>query len=297
MLWIDVFHQNPILLYVATLALGLIVGSFLNVAILRLPRMMEAQWQRDCAELTGTPDTSGPADAFEARPPLSLIRPGSHCPACGHAIRPWENVPILSFLILRGRCSACRARISTRYPAVEALTGVLSLAVVWQLGLTWQALAALPLTWGLITLAFIDYDTQLLPDDIVLPLLWVGLILSLGPVFADPRSAIVGAAAGYLVLWSVFHLFRLLTGKEGMGFGDFKLLAMLGAWLGWQVLLQIVLVSALAGAVLGTLLIASGRHDRGTPMPFGPFLAMAGWIAMMWGPAINDWYLRLSGLG
>lgn len=291
MLWVDAFHQSPALLYGTALTLGLIVGSFLNVVILRLPRMMEAQWQRECAELTGSPDAAAP------NPEPNLIRPGSRCPACGHAIRPWENIPLLSFLILRGRCSACRSPIGLRYPLVEALTGILTLVAVWHFGLSWQALAALPLTWGLVALAFIDYDTQLLPDDIVLPLLWLGLLLSLAALFADPRSAIVGAAAGYVILWAVFHVFRLLTGKEGMGYGDFKLLGMLGAWLGWQLLPQIVLVSALAGAVLGTLLIASGRHERGTPMPFGPFLAVAGWIALIWGPAINDWYLRLSGLG
>ena len=230
-------------------------------------------------------------------PTLTLARPASHCPACGHRIRPLENVPILSYLVLRGRCSACKARISPRYPLIEGLTAVLTLVAVWHFGVTWQALAALPLTWGLVALALIDYDTQLLPDDIVLPLLWLGLILSLVPVFADPRSAILGAVAGYMSLWTLFHVFRLLTGKEGMGFGDFKLFAMLGAWFGWQALFQIILISALAGAVLGTLLIVSGRQGRGVPLPFGPFLATAGWIALIWGAEINGWYLRISGLG
>ncbi len=298
MLWIDVLEQSPSLLYGAALTLGLIVGSFLNVVILRLPRIMEAQWRRECADLAAVSDDAGVDDlADRSEPELTLARPASHCPACGHRIRPLENVPILSYLFLRGRCSACGVRISPRYPLVEGLAALLTLIVVWRFGVTWQAFAALPLTWGLIALAIIDFDTQLLPDDIVLPLLWLGLLLSLVPVFADPQSAVVGAAAGYLSLWSLFHVFRLVTGKEGMGFGDFKLFAMLGAWLGWQALPQIILLSALAGAVLGTLLIANGRHDRGMPLPFGPFLAVAGWIALIWGQSINDWYLRFSGLG
>ena len=298
MLWIDVLEQSPSLLYGSALALGLIVGSFLNVVILRLPRIMEVQWRRECAELTAESGSAAAiAPAETSVPTLTLATPGSHCPACGHRIRPLENVPILSYLALRGRCSACKSRISPRYPLVEGLTAVLTLVAVWHFGVTWQALAALPLTWGLIALSLIDYDTQLLPDDIVLPLLWLGLILSLVPVFAAPPSAILGAVAGYLSLWTLFHVFRLLTGKEGMGFGDFKLFAMLGAWLGWQILLQVILVSALAGAVLGTLLIASGRRGREVPLPFGPFLATAGWIALIWGAEINGWYLRISGLG
>lgn len=297
MLWIDVLEQSPSLLYGVALGLGLIVGSFLNVVILRLPPMMEAQWRQECAELTAeSGDAASGILPGRPEPALTLSRPASHCPACGHRIGPLENVPILSYLFLRGRCSACKARISPRYPFIEGLTAVLTLVAVWHFGVTWQALAALPLTWGLIALALIDYDTQLLPDDIVLPLLWLGLILSLVPVFADPQSAILGAVAGYLSLWTLFQGFRLLTGKEGMGFGDFKLFAMLGAWFGWQALFQIILVSALAGAVLGTLLIASGRQGRGVPLPFGPFLATAGWIALIWGTEINDWYLHISGL-
>ncbi len=296
--WIDVLEQSPSLLYGTALALGLIVGSFLNVVILRLPRILEAQWRRECAELaadSGSAAVGVPADRSETT--LTLSRPASHCPSCGHRIRPLENVPILSYLVLRGRCSACKARIDPRYPLIEGLTAVLTLAAVWHFGLTWQALAALPLTWGLIALALIDYDTQLLPDDIVLPLLWLGLVLSLVPVFADARSAILGAVAGYMSLWTLFHAFRLLTGKEGMGFGDFKLFAMLGAWLGWQALLQVILLSALAGAVIGTLLIVARRHGREAPLPFGPFLATAGWVALIWGTEINGWYLRVSGLG
>lgn len=290
MTWIDAFRQNPALLVGTALALGLIVGSFLNVVILRLPRMLEGAWHRDCAEITGTGTT-------ETEPPLSLAKPASHCPACGHQISALENVPILSYLFLRGRCSACGARISPRYPLVEGLTGLLTLIVVLHFGLSWQAVAALPLTWGLIALALIDYDTQILPDGITLPLLWLGLALSLFGLFTDSHSAIIGAAAGYLSLWLVFQLFRLATGKEGMGFGDFKLFALFGAWLGWQYLPQIILLSALTGALLGTILIASGRHARGRPLPFGPFLATAGWISLIWGPQINAAYLQVSGLG
>jgi leader peptidase (prepilin peptidase) / N-methyltransferase len=288
--WVEIFEQSPALLFGTAVALGLIIGSFLNVVILRLPRMLETEWRRDCAQIAGAAPGAG-------EPPITLAKPASQCPACGHRIRPHENVPILSYLLLRGRCSACGARISPRYPLVEGMTALLTLIVVLHFGFTWQALAALPLTWGLIALAIIDYDTQLLPDGITLPLLWLGLILSLFGLFTDSHSAIVGAVAGYASLWLVFHAFRLATGKEGMGYGDFKLFALFGAWLGWQYLPQIILLSALTGALLGTVLIASGRHARGKPMPFGPFLAAAGWISLLWGPQINDVYLRTAGLG
>jgi leader peptidase (prepilin peptidase)/N-methyltransferase len=278
-------------MYGATIALGLIFGSFLNVVILRLPRMLESDWRRDCAEVVGATATS------EQAPKLNLVSPGSTCPACGHRIKAWENIPILSWILLRGRCSACKATISPRYPIVEGLTALLSLVVILQFGLSWQGLAGLVLTWGLIALAFIDYDTQLLPDDITLPLLWLGLGMSLFPIFADSQSAIIGALAGYLSLWLVFQIFRIVTGKEGMGYGDFKLSALFGAWLGWQYLPQIILLSALTGAVLGSALILSGRHDRSKPLPFGPFLATAGWISLIWGERINETYLRISGLG
>jgi leader peptidase (prepilin peptidase)/N-methyltransferase len=298
MQWIDVFNDSPSLLYGSTLALGLIVGSFLNVVILRLPRIMEAGWRRECAELADSVATATEAQpATDASRALTLARPPSHCPACGHRIRPLENVPILSYLFLRGRCSACGVPIGLRYPLVEGLTALLTLVVVLHFGLSAQSLAALPLTWALIALAFIDYDTQLLPDGIVIPFLWAGLLLSPFGLFTDSASAIIGAAAGYLSLWCVFHVFRLATGKEGMGYGDFKLFGLFGAWFGWQFLPQIILLSALTGAVLGTLLIVGGRHQRGVPLPFGPFLAAAGWICLIWGPQINDTYLRLSGLG
>jgi leader peptidase (prepilin peptidase) / N-methyltransferase len=290
--WLELLQTNPWLLYTSAVLLGLILGSFLNVVILRLPRMMEAGWRRDCAELLGTDETTPET----AESPLSLSQPASTCPSCGHRIRVHENIPILSYLLLRGRCSACGTRISPRYPLIEGFTALLTLIVVIQFGPTWQAVAALLLTWALIALAVIDLDTQLLPDSITLPLLWLGLVLSLFGLFTDSQSAIIGAVAGYLSLWTVFQLFRLTTGKEGMGYGDFKLLALLGAWLGWPVLPQIILLSALVGALVGVALILSGRHESGKPMPFGPYLAAAGWISLIWGEAINGAYLRLSGL-
>jgi leader peptidase (prepilin peptidase) / N-methyltransferase len=284
--------ETPPLLFTATVLLGLVIGSFLNVVILRLPRIMEADWRRECAELVTAPTEPNTSETA----PLSLSHPASHCPHCGHRIRPWENIPVLSFLALRGRCSQCREPISWRYPLVEALTALLSLIVVLHFGATPQAAAALLLTWGLVALSFIDADTQLLPDDITLPLLWLGLLLSLVPVFADCPTAVLGAAIGYLSLWGIFHAFRLLTGKEGMGRGDFKLLALFGAWTGWQTLPQIVLLSAVPGAVFGVALMLSGRTGRNTPIPFGPFLAISGWINLLWGADITAVYLRWSGL-
>lgn len=293
MTWLELFRQDPALLYGVTAILGLMVGSFLNVVILRLPRILEAEWSAQCAELS--PDEAQTAEA--PSPPLSLASPPSTCNHCGHRIRAYENIPVLSYLLLRGRCSACGARIGVRYPLIELLTALMSVAVVMQFGLTWQTPAALALTWALIALAMIDLDTQLLPDRITLPFLWLGLSLSLFGLFTDSQSAIAGAVAGYLLLWTVFQLFRLLTGKEGMGYGDFKLLSLFGAWLGWQFLPQIILLSAVTGAVLGLALIAARRQQRDTPIPFGPFLAAAGWISLMWGEQINTTYLQLTGLG
>jgi leader peptidase (prepilin peptidase)/N-methyltransferase len=267
---------------------GLAVGSFLNVVILRLPKMMEAQWRSDCATLNGVD--------IAPRAPYNLSQPASHCPKCHHRIRFWENIPVLSWLLLKGRCSQCKTRISPRYPIIETATALLSLAVANHFGFTWTTLAALLLTWALITLSVIDFDVQLLPDDITLPFLWLGLLINLGDLFTDPRTALIGAAAGYLSLWSVYQLFKRLTGKEGMGYGDFKLLAMLGAWLGWRHLPQIILLSALVGAVVGIVLIVLRGRDRNIPIPFGPYLAAAGWISLMWGQEINQAYLRRSGL-
>ena len=289
--WVDLLGQSPALLQASAAVFGLLVGSFLNVVALRLPAMMERAWRQECAALlTTTPVAT-------AQEPLSLLRPPSRCPHCGHAIRAWENIPVLSWLLLRGRCSTCAQAISIRYPLVEALTGLLSWVVAWQLGWGWQLAAALPLTWALIALTVIDLDHQLLPDQITLPFLWLGLLLNAFRVFTDPVSAILGATAGYLSLWTVYQVFKRLTGKEGMGYGDFKLLALFGAWLGWQMLPQIVLLSALVGSVVGLTLVALRRHERSVPIPFGPYLAAAGWIAVLWGERINASYLQFAGIG
>jgi len=237
------------------------------------------------------------AEAPPSPAALTLAQPGSHCPHCGHRIRPLENIPLLSYLVLRGRCSACHQPIGLRYPLVEALTAVLSVLVVWRLGLSWETGAALLLTWGLIALAFIDIDTQLLPDNLTLPLLWLGLLMSLGGRFTTPTEAILGATLGYLFLWTVYQLFKLVTGREGMGYGDFKLFALFGAWLGWQALPLILILSSLVGAVIGMILLARSGRDRHTPLPFGPYLAAAGWIALLWGDGLSGAYLRWSGLG
>jgi len=287
-------ESTPALVGVVFL-LGLLVGSFLNVVIHRLPVMLERGWKRDYLELEGKPV---PAEA-----PYDLIRPRSACPACKAPITALQNIPIASWLVLRGRCASCRAPISVRYPLVELLTALLSAAVAWRFGANWTTAAALLLTWFLIALACIDLDTQLLPDSLTLPLLWLGLLAALWLPLArgarlpvDLRSAVIGAIAGYLALWSVYHLFRLLTGKEGMGHGDFKLLAALGAWLGWQMLLPIVLAAAGVGAVVGIGAILLRRRAAGIPMAFGPYLAAAGWLMLMFGPQLVDSYLGLYDL-
>ncbi|PKO26709.1 MAG: prepilin peptidase [Betaproteobacteria bacterium HGW-Betaproteobacteria-5] len=269
--------------------LGLCVGSFLNVVIHRLPKMMEQEWHAQCAELRGE---AAPA----MNEPLSLAKPRSRCPACGHQITATENIPLISYLfILRGKCSGCRTPISPRYPIIEAITGLISAYVAWHFGPTPQAAGALVLVWALIALAAIDLDTQLLPDSITLPLLWLGLAINLWGAFTDLPSAVIGAMLGYLALWSVFWLFKLATGKEGMGYGDFKLLAALGAWLGWQMLPAIILLSSVVGAAVGITLIVATRHGRNVPIPFGPYLAAAGGIALFWGAKITQTYLGMIG--
>jgi leader peptidase (prepilin peptidase)/N-methyltransferase len=262
---------------------GLMVGSFLNVVIHRLPRMMEREWANQCAELRGEP----PAQAE----PFSLLRPRSRCPHCARPITALENIPIISFLLLRGRCKGCGTAISWRYPIVEALTGLLFGLVAWQFGPGLATWAAMGFVAAMIALAFIDIDTQLLPDDITLPLLWAGLLLNLWTTYASLTNAVIGAAAGYLALWSVYWLFKLLTGKEGMGSGDFKLLAAIGAWLGWQALPLTILLSASVGAIVGIGLIALAKHGRQVPIPFGPYLAVAGIIALLWGKPLTQLYL------
>jgi leader peptidase (prepilin peptidase)/N-methyltransferase len=288
--FIDALQQCPIIFLPTVAILGLAVGSFLNVVAHRLPVMLERDWQGQCRELLKLPAEQGSTE------PFNLSRPRSRCPNCNHKITALENIPVLSYLFLRGRCSECNSAISIRYPIVEALTALLSVVVAWHFGPTWQGVAALFLTWVLIALSLIDIDHQLLPDNIVLPTIWVGLILSLFTIFTDPESAILGALGGYLSLWSIFKLFKLVTGKEGMGYGDFKLLALFGAWQGWQFLLQIVLLSSLVGALFGIAMILFRGHDRALPIPFGPYLATAGWISLLWGQQINNLYLQWAGL-
>jgi leader peptidase (prepilin peptidase)/N-methyltransferase len=263
---------------------GLLVGSFLNVVIYRLPIMMKRQWRSDCLEyLELKNDVS--TEVF------NLALPKSTCPFCQTPILARHNVPVLSYLWLCGKCAVCKKPISIRYPVVELLTAILSMIVAWRFGFGEQALAGLIFTWVLIALSGIDLDTQLLPDVIVLPMMWLGLLLSLFHVFADSSTSIIGAVAGYLTLWSVYHGFKLCTSKEGMGYGDFKLLAMLGAWLGWQYLGLIILLSSLVAATLGVTLIVLNKQQRETPIPFGPYLAVAGWVALLWGNSLNQWYL------
>ncbi|BBA34242.1 prepilin peptidase [Methylocaldum marinum] len=289
-LFIQALTENSVLFLTVVGILGLVVGSFLNVVIHRLPIMLEKNWRQECRAFLDLESEPKPSR------PFNLLVPGSHCPRCEQPIRAWQNIPVLSYLLLKGRCARCGTPIPFRYPAVEALTAAVSVAVAWHFGFTWQTSAALMLSWSLICLSFIDFDRQLLPDAITLPILWSGLFLSLFNVFTDSSSSILGAIFGYLSLWLVYHLFRFATGKEGMGYGDFKLLAMLGAWLGWSLLPTVVLLSSLVGAIIGTALIVLRGHDRSIPIPFGPYLAIAGWIALMWGHDINAAYMRFAGI-
>ncbi|WP_395684297.1 prepilin peptidase [Dokdonella sp.] len=278
--------------------LGLLVGSFLNVVILRLPRRLEHDWRQQARELLQDVAINEPpheASESEAAPP-DLVFTGSHCPHCKHPLSPLDNIPLLSWLALRGRCRYCRTPISWQYPLVELLTALASALVAWRFGYGWQLAAALPFTWTLIAASGIDVRTQLLPDQLTLPLLWLGLLVSLVPLFVAPPAAIIGAALGYLSLWSVFWLFKLSTGKEGMGYGDFKLLAALGAWMGAMSLLPIILLSSLIGAIVGGSALALQGRDRSTPIPFGPFIAAAGWSWFVFGPELGGLYSRLFGL-
>jgi leader peptidase (prepilin peptidase)/N-methyltransferase len=285
-------NVSPFLLSALVGMIGLLVGSFLNVVIYRLPIMMRRDWRSECAEYLQIELD----DSDNDEKPFNLVLPLSRCSECKTPIKPYQNVPVISYVLLRGRCGQCRHPISIRYPAIEVLTMVLSITVAWHLGYTLQTVFALLLTWALIALSFIDIDQQLLPDSITLPLLWLGLLLSVFNIFIDAPTSIIGACAGYLILWSVYHLFKLAFGKEGMGYGDFKLLALLGAWLGWQALPMIILLSSLVGAIIGSAMIIFGNRDRNTPIPFGPYLAAAGWIALLWGKPINQLYLHIVGL-
>jgi leader peptidase (prepilin peptidase)/N-methyltransferase len=315
MLIIDALAQSPSFFIGTALVLGLLIGSFLNVVIYRVPVMLERQWRQQCVDLAAsdaaaqdvakesgaTKNADGAAVAMPTAPaPFNLVVPRSACPSCKAPITALQNIPVLSWLFLRGKCANCGKSISARYPFVEALTGLMSAAVAWKFGFGFPAIAALVLTWFLIALTFIDVDHQLLPDNMTLPLVWLGILLSLwgadangAPVPVDMRSSIIGAVAGYLSLWSVYHLFRLVTGKEGMGYGDFKLFAALGAWLGWKMLLPIIIFSAAVGAISGIAILAAKKQSSQTPIPFGPFLAAAGWLALMFGQEVVTRYLGM----
>jgi leader peptidase (prepilin peptidase)/N-methyltransferase len=281
------FFQLNVATYLTLLfILGLLIGSFLNVVIYRLPIMMQREWRCDCLEFLEQP-SEATAEIF------NLSIPRSRCGKCGHAISALENIPILSYLALRGKCQGCKTPISIQYPLVELFTGVISLVIGWHFGVSLQALAGLIFSWCLIAASGIDLGHKLLPDTITLPLMWLGILLSLFNIFIDLETSIIGAIAGYLCLWSVFILFKLVTGKEGMGHGDFKLLAALGAWCGWKMLFVIVLTSSLVGAVVGILMIVLSKTERNTQIPFGPYLAAAGWISFLWGPVLLSTYLNI----
>jgi len=280
-------QTSPTAFYITIGITGLLVGSFLNVVIYRLPKMLENEWHSECCKLLDI-DISNHVDSEE----YNLIRPRSRCPRCGHKITALENIPILSFLVLGRKCSSCAEPISIRYPIVELLSAILAIVVAWHFGFGLQAILAIILTWALLTLSIIDIDCQLLPDDITLPLLWLGLLSNIFGTFTDIYSSLIGAMAGYILLWSVYKLFKIITGKEGMGYGDFKLLSLLGAWLGWQMLPLIIILSSSCGSIIGIGLILFRSHDKNNPIPFGPYLAMTGWIALIWGQELFNIYLR-----
>ncbi len=291
---LSLLQSNPTLLVSVCFILGLFVGSFLNVVVYRLPLMMNTTWRKECHEFLELEPS--PEDIKKDKEPFNLMVPRSACPSCGNMITAWQNIPVISWLLLRGKCAKCKHPISAEYPIVELLTAVLSLAVAMKFGASIQLVFALLFTWALISLALIDFHTTLLPDSITLPLLWLGLLISLVPVFVNAPDAIVGAAAGYMILWLVFQTFKLVTGKEGMGFGDFKLLAALGAWLGWAKLPLIILLSSLTGAIIGIMMMVLFKHQRNNPIPFGPYLAIAGWVALMWGDQIVATYTASMGM-
>lgn len=289
----DFFASNLLATITVASILGLLVGSFLNVVIYRLPVMLEREWTTQCETLleSGSGNTEEPE-----QPPFNLVTPNSHCPKCDAAIKPWQNIPVISYLMLGGKCHNCKTPISKRYPIIEFVTGLLSCLVIWHFGFSWQGGAMLLLTWALIALTMIDFDHQLLPDNITLPFLWLGLIANSFGIFCSLPDALWGAVFGYLSLWTVFWLFKLVTGKEGMGYGDFKLLAVLGAWFGWQMLPLIILLSSLVGAIVGIFLLVLKNKGKSVPIPFGPYLAAAGWIAAIWGEQLTQAYLNYSGL-
>lgn len=285
MSFLSILQDSPVFFVSCTTILGLMIGSFLNVVIYRLPEMMKRNWLQQCAEFQG--------EAIQTLPEFNLFTPRSTCIHCGHKITAWENIPIISYLFLRGRCSQCHTRISPRYPIVEAATAIISGFVAWHFGYGFVALTALIFVWSLIALAAIDLDTQLLPDDITLPLLWIGLLVNINHGFTDIQSAVIGAIAGYLSLWSIYWCFKLITGKEGMGYGDFKLLAAIGAWLGWSMLPLVILFSSLVGALVGMGLILTAKLNKNIPIPFGPYLVGGALIALFWGEQLIHTYIGL----
>lgn len=281
------FEQNAWLFYLTVALFGLSVGSFLNVVIYRLPIMLKNEWRSDCKNFLELEDDK-PAEIF------NLSKPDSRCPVCGHKIKIWENIPVLSYIFLGGKCSSCKTHISAQYPIIESVTGILSILIALKFGVSIETFFGLIFTWSLLALTMIDAKTQLLPDNITLPLLWFGILINTSNIFTDLQSSVFGAMAGYLILWSIYQLFKLITGKEGMGYGDFKLLAALGAWMGWAMLPQIILLSSLVGAIVGISLIIFKKQDKGSAIPFGPYLATAGWIAFIWGSEINQLWLNLQ---
>ncbi|MFK7994182.1 MAG: A24 family peptidase [Granulosicoccus sp.] len=299
MSFFEFVQTNAVAFYGVVAFISLMVGSFLNVVIHRVPIMMERGWRDGVVDyLSDQQSDKTQALDLEFRTelppePFNIATPRSRCPRCASDIKAWQNIPVLSYLLLAGKCAGCKTGISVRYPIVEFVTMLLSLVVAWKLGPTPAAVLGIVVTWFLISMSMIDFDHQLLPDSMTLPLMWIGLIAALFPVFVDLRSAVIGAAAGYLILWSIYQLFKLITGKEGMGYGDFKLLAALGALLGWQALPAIILLSSLVGAVVGLAIIAITRRDKNIPIPFGPYLAAAGWLAMLWGDDLTTWYYSL----
>ena len=288
---LDTFRSVPWFFVGTAIVFGLLVGSFLNVVIHRLPIMLERDWKAQCIEYLGDNIVLKDAETAGSNSKYNLVVPRSACPTCKQPITALQNIPVLSYVFLGGKCAGCKTRISIRYPLVEAMTGLLTGFLAWRYGVTWMAAFAIIYVWALIALTFIDADTTLLPDDITLPLLWLGLLVNTGGAFTDVSSAILGAAGGYLVLWTVYWGFKLLTGKDGMGYGDFKLLAAIGAWLGWQLLPLVILLSAAVGTVVGIAGILLKGRDKGAKLPFGPYLAAAGFISMIWGQQLTSWYL------
>jgi leader peptidase (prepilin peptidase)/N-methyltransferase len=290
-MYFELLTDNPVAFIATVFIFSLLVGSFLNVVIYRVPVMMKNSWELEIAEFQ---EDEKALKKLHKKAEFNLIKPDSTCPKCGHKIRAWENIPVLSWLALKGKCSNCKTAISPRYPAIELITAFLSAAIAWKLGWGAQAFALILFSWVLVSLTFIDFDTQLLPDSMTLPLLWLGLLLNLNETFTDINSAVIGAVAGYLSLWSIYWLFKIVTGKEGMGFGDFKLFAAFGAWFGWASLPLIILLSSLVGAVVGITMIAILGRDRQLPIPFGPYLCGAALVYIFWGEQIMAWYLGVA---